>query len=328
MQNYSFIVEENEAGIRLDKFLVEKFLHLKPEINRSKIQKLIDVGTVKDNAGQVLIASQKTKFGQIVNITLQDAPPMGLQAKEIAFGIVFEDDDLIVINKPAGLTVHPGAGNHDDTLVNALLFTHKGQLSEFGGEFRPGIIHRLDKETSGLMIVAKNDFTHQILGQDLQDRIIKRTYLAFIYGCLQPAQGMINKNIVRSPINRVKMTVARVLGRTAITHFKTKEIFCDGFVSLVECTLETGRTHQIRVHMESLKHSLVGDQIYNGSKKTAPKDLPQDVRNFVANFPRQALHSYKINFLHPRSKKEMAFEIELPDDLKKLKELLRSPITA
>lgn len=324
MEKFTFTIGENEAGIRLDKFLAEKFLALKPEVTRSKIQKLIEDGNIAEASGKPLDnASQKTKLAQEIVVTLADVKPSHLTATEIPFEIVYEDDDLLVINKPAGLTVHPGAGNQDNTLVNALLFTHKNNLSEVGGEFRPGIVHRLDKDTSGLMLVAKNDFTHQILGKALQERQIKRNYQAFIYGVLEPKQGLINKNIVRSRTNRTKMSVSRALGRNAVTHYQTKEVLCEGFISLIECKLETGRTHQIRVHMESLKHSLVGDQIYNGSKKTAPKDLGETVKKFIVDFPRQALHSYKIRFLHPRSGEEMEFETKLPDDLQALYNLLK-----
>ena len=190
MQKFNFTASENETGIRLDKFLAEKFLPLKPEITRSKIQKLIEDGNVAEADGSTVSnGSQKTKLAQEFIVTLEAAKPSHLIAKEIPFEIIFEDDDLLVINKPAGLTVHPGAGNQEDTLVNALLFSHKDQLSEMGGEFRPGIVHRLDKDTSGLMLVAKNDFAHQVLGQALQERKIKRGYLAFIYGALSPAQG-------------------------------------------------------------------------------------------------------------------------------------------
>lgn len=324
MEKFEFEVGENEDGIRFDKFLAEKFSVIKSEITRSKIQNLIEAKAVFDEKNQVINnTSQKTKLGQKFSVIIPDAKPSHLTAKEIPFEIVFEDDDLLVINKPAGLTVHPGTGNQDDTLVNALLFTHKDRLSEINGEFRPGIVHRLDKDTSGLMLVAKNDFTHQILSQKLKDRDIKRTYLAFIYGTLSPAKGVVDKNIVRSRINRLKMTVSKTFGREAITNYETVTTFQNGFVSLIECRLQTGRTHQIRVHLESIKHSLVGDQLYNSAKKTPPKDFNETAKNLVKNFPRQALHSYKISFLHPRSEKEMSFEIELPDDLKNLQKCLK-----
>lgn len=323
-EKFEFEIAENEAGLRLDKLLADKFLYIKPEITRSKIQHLIEEKLVCDEKNQVFSsASQKTKIGQKIFVTLPDPKPSHLSAKEIPFEIVFEDDDLLVINKPAGLTVHPGAGNQDDTLVNALLFTHQNKLSSINGEFRPGIVHRLDKDTSGLMLVAKNDFTHQILSQKLKDRDIKRTYLAFIYGVMNPPRGLINKNIVRSKNNRLKMSISRTLGRVAITHYETRETFLDGFISLVECRLDTGRTHQIRIHLESEKHSLIGDQLYNSCKKSAPKDLDLAAKSFIDNFPRQALHSYKISFIHPRSQKEMSFEIGLPEDLKNLEKWLK-----
>lgn len=324
MEKFEFEISEIEAGLRLDKFLVLKFLAEKPEITRSKIQNLIEEKVVFDQNNQAFTAaSQKVKFGQKVFVTLPDPKPSHLTAKEIPFEIIFEDKDLLVINKPAGLTVHPGTGNQNDTLVNALLFTHANKLSSINGEFRPGIVHRLDKDTSGLMLVAKNDFTHQILSQKLKDREIKRSYLAFVYGVVIPQHGIINKNIVRSKNNRLKMSISRTLGREAITNYETKEIFCEGFISLIECRLQTGRTHQIRVHLESEKHSLIGDQLYNSAKKTAPKSVSEVTKKTVQDFPRQALHSYKISFLHPRSNKEMSFEIGFPDDLKQLEKCLK-----
>jgi len=324
MEKFEFLIEENEAGQRIDKLLADKFATLKPEITRSKIQHLIEEEMVCDEKNQIIKnASQKTKNGQKIIVTIPDPKPSHLSAKEIPFEIVFEDNDLLVINKPYGLTVHPGAGNQDDTLVNALLFTHKDRLSSINGEFRPGIVHRLDKDTSGLMLVAKNDFTHQILSQKLKDRDIKRSYLAFIYGQLTPARGIIDKNIARSRLNRLKMVISRAGGREALTNYETVEVFSNGFASLIECKLQTGRTHQIRVHLESIKHSLIGDQLYNSAKKNPAKEVDEKVKKMVKEFSRQALHSYKLSFSHPRSQKEMSFEIGLPDDLKKLHKCLK-----
>ena len=323
MEKFKFVIDGNQVGVRLDKFLAEQFSQIKSEITRSKIQHLIDEGAVVNEQSKVLNSSHKTKLDEKIFVTLPDPKPSHLQAKDIPFEIVFEDDDLLVINKPAGLTVHPGAGNQDDTLVNALLFTHKDRLSEVSGEFRPGIVHRLDKDTSGLMLVAKNDFTHQSLSEKLRLREVKRTYLAFIYGVMNPAKGRIDKNIVRSRSNRLKMSISKTLGRVAITNYETKETFMDGFASLVECRLDTGRTHQIRIHLESQKHSLIGDQLYNSCKKLTPKTIDSGARNCIEKFPRQALHSYKISFIHPRSKEEMSFEIPLPKDLKNLERCLK-----
>lgn len=325
MEKFEFEVLENEDGIRLDKFLTEKFLALKPEINRTKIQHLVEMQMVTDEKGKpVKATSNKTKLGQKFSVTTLDPRPSHLEARNIPFEIVFEDDDLIVVNKPYGLTVHPGAGNQTNTLVNGLLFTHKNKLSSVSGEFRPGIVHRLDKDTSGLMLVAKNDFTHQILSQKLKDRDIKRSYLAFIYGAITPPRGLIDKNIVRSRTNRLKMTISRTLGRQAITNYETKEIFLDGFASLIECKLQTGRTHQIRVHLESIKHSLIGDKLYNSCKKTIPLKTSPAAQSFIKTLARQALHSYKISFMHPRSNEEMSFEIDLPQDLKTLQNFLQN----
>ncbi len=326
-KRFKFEVTESESGIRIDKFLAEQFSSVKPEITRSKIQNFIDEKLVCDEKSQVITnASHKTRFGEKFFITIPKTKPSHLEAKEIPFEIIFEDDDLLVINKPAGLTVHPGTGNQTNTLVNALLFTHQNKLSSINGEFRPGIVHRLDKDTSGLMLVAKNDRAHQILSEKLKNREVKRSYLAFIYGVTERSHGMINKNIVRSRLNRLKMATSRNLGRDAITHYELKETFCDGFVSLVECRLETGRTHQIRVHFESIKHSLVGDQLYNSCRKNPVKELSKEIKESIQHFPRQALHSYKLNFEHPISKEAMSFEIELPDDLKGLALRLSTPL--
>lgn len=320
MKNFEFEVAENEAGMRLDKFLTVKMT----EFTRSKIQNLIEENQVLNQQNQAVTgSSQKIKSGEKFFVTIPDPKPSHLEAKEIPFEIIFEDDDLLVINKPAGLTVHPGSGNQSDTLVNALLFTHRNKLSQINGEFRPGIVHRLDKDTSGLMLVAKNDFSHQILSEKLKNREIKRSYLAFIYGVMSKGRGRIESNIVRSRINRLKMRVAKIHGRVAITNYETKEVFLAGFASLVECGLETGRTHQIRLHMESQKHSLIGDQLYNSCKKNAPKDLDEDTKILIKNFPRQALHSYRISFSHPRTNQEMSFEIDLPEDLKSLARCLK-----
>ncbi len=320
MEKFTFEVSEGEVGVRIDKFLTNHFLPIKPEVTRSKLKALIESGAVCDDKNNLVkSASSETKFaGQFFIVTLPDARSSDLKAKKIAFEVVYEDDDLLVINKPDGLTVHPGSGNAENTLVNGLLFTHAGKLSSINGEMRPGIVHRLDKDTSGLMLVAKNDFTHGILTDALKKHTIQRSYLAFIYGVIDPQKGRIDKNIIRSRVNRLRMKTVKALGRHAVTNYETKKIFLDGFISLVECRLETGRTHQIRVHMESIKHSVVGDQLYSSAKKTAPNSISLKTKTLIEKFPRQALHSYKIGFLHPRDKREMFFEIELPEDMKEL----------
>lgn len=318
-RKFEFVVEQGEEAQRLDKFLADKFLTVMPEITRSKIQQLIDDKLVIEaSSSRLLSNSQKTKIGQKISVLLPPPPPSHLTPKQIPFDIVFEDEDLMVVNKPAGLTVHPGSGNRDNTLVNALLFSHQGRLSGLNGEFRPGIVHRLDKDTSGLMIVAKNDLSHQRLTNMLKERDIKRSYLAFIYGVMVHPRGTINKDIARAKNNRLKMAIVRTEGRNAITHYETKQIFLDGFVSLVECRLETGRTHQIRVHFESEKHSLIGDQLYSSCKRSAPKNLNLALIDYIDKFPRQALHSYKISFSHPINHQEISLQIGLTQDLKEL----------
>jgi 23S rRNA pseudouridine1911/1915/1917 synthase len=324
MQEFKFEITKDEVAMfgnqRLDKFLTDKFRPTNPEITRSKIQNLIQEGLIENQDGKKITDnSYKIKSGELLIVKVPAPKPSHLIAKEIDFKIIFEDEDLLVIDKPAGLTVHPGAGNQENTLVNALLFSHQDNLSKINGNFRPGIIHRLDKNTSGLMLVAKNDLAHQILSNQIKDRIVKRSYLAFIHGKIEPAFGKINKNITRSHVNRLKMMVSRTGGKTAVTNYSTKTIFLDGLVSLVECRLETGRTHQIRVHMASEGHGLIGDKTYCHNKRAMPSSISQETQEFVKNFPRQALHSYKIAFLHPRSNEEMEFEIELADDLKELK---------
>ncbi len=333
MENFKFISQKEDEKKRLDKFLVEKFAFVNKEITRTKIQKLIENGEVEielnDKKKQICNISYKIKENEIIFINLKESEAQNLVAKEIDFKVIFEDDDVIIIDKPSGLTVHPGAGNQENTLVNALLYKYgKNNLSNINGSFRPGIIHRLDKDTSGLIIIAKNDFAHQFLSAQLQERKIKRKYLAFIYGICNPQKGKIDKNIARSKINRLKMMAfenqinSQKKARNAITYYETKEVY-QNFASLVECSLETGRTHQIRVHFESIKHSLIGDQIYRKSRKNLDK-IQEESRNFINDFPRQALHSYKIEFMHPTKKEIMNFEIDLSLDLKNLQSVLKN----
>lgn len=322
---FKFIVNDGETNLRIDKFLAIKFHELKPEITRSKIQNIIKEGLIKDQNNNIIDnCSYKVKLNQEINISIPKPKSPDLVAKKIDFEIIYEDEDLMVINKPSNLTVHPGSGNNENTLVNALLFSHQNKLSTINGEFRPGIVHRLDKDTSGLMLVAKNDFTHQILSNMLKERIIKRSYLAFIYGAIEPKKGVIHGNIVRNRHNRLKMSVTKKTGRAAITNYQTREIFLNGFCSLIECTLETGRTHQIRAHLEHQKHSLIGDQLYNSCQKNIPNNASEKLKNFLKKFTRQALHSYKISFEHPRTKKEISFEIPLPSDLQTLQNCLEN----
>jgi len=330
---FEFIVNQGQENLRLDKFLATEFAKLQPEITRSKIQNLCKEKAIFDEKEQIIEnLSQKTKLSQKIIVKLQQNCNLAnLPLKEnsaIKFEIVFEDEDLIIINKPANLTVHPGNGNKDNTLANGLIFSHKSNLSNINGNLRPGIVHRLDKDTNGLMLIAKNDFSHLKLSQALQNKEVKRNYFAFIYGLIEPNSGRIQSKITRSTKNRLKMCVSNVKGRLAITNYQTKEVFGDNFASLVECSLETGRTHQIRVHLEAMKRSIIGDQLYNSCKKNISLVHENSVnslalKNFLQNFNRQALQAYKIGFNHPRSGKFMEFSIPFSNDLFQLYQLLQ-----
>jgi 23S rRNA pseudouridine1911/1915/1917 synthase len=228
-------------------------------------------------------------------------------AQDIPLTVVFEDEHMLVIDKPAGLVVHPGAGNHDGTLVNALLAYCGDQLSGIGGVRRPGIVHRLDKDTSGLMVVAKTDRAHAALAAQLEARTLKRVYNAVVWGRPMPPAGRIEGNIGRSPNDRKKMALVPHGGKSAVTHYRMLTPF--KFASIIECRLETGRTHQIRVHLASLGHPLVGDQLY--MTRHAPKGAPAAARRFS----RQALHATQVTFLHPLTKIEMCYSSNLSTDI-------------
>ncbi len=284
-----------------------------PEFSRTRIKALVE-GNNLSKAGKIFTdISYKVKPGDEFTLTIPAAKPSEILANPIPLNIVYEDKYLLVINKQAGLTVHPGAGNHGDTMVNALLSHCAGKLSGIGGVERPGIVHRLDKDTSGLMVVAKDDNTHHSLAKQIELRELKRVYLAVVWGVLSPPNGKIEANIGRSKTNRKKMAVFRTSGKKALTHYKTLENF-GGLFSLVECRLETGRTHQIRVHMAHKGNSLVGDQSYGNNKRK----IPGQIADLIREFPRQALHSAKIAFTHPKTGKSMEFTAELPADIKEL----------
>lgn len=302
---------------RLDKFLTSYLQPSHPELTRSKIQNLIKNGNVFDQNNQPITQiNKKVLGGDEFKINIPEPEPSHLEPKNIPIEIIFEDKDLIVVNKPAGLTTHPGAGNKDHTLVNALLYLYQNNLSQIGGQFRPGIVHRLDKNTSGLMLVAKNDFAHQKLSEAIANREVERRYLAFCFDTPVPNFGKIDKNIDRSKKHRLRMAVVQKGGKKAITNYKIIKNYSN-IASLVECKLETGRTHQIRVHMTAIGHSLIGDHDY-GNKNRIISGINPDFQKFISNFDRQALHSYKIAFEHPRSGKKMKFENDLPYNMKDL----------
>jgi 23S rRNA pseudouridine1911/1915/1917 synthase len=312
-------IDAKNSGLRLDKTLAVAL----PELSRSRLQSLIENGHVTCNGKRTEDASAKVKTGQEYRIDIPEAAPSYLAPQKIDLDIVYEDDDLLVLNKQAGLTVHPGAGNPDMTLVNALL-AHCGEtLSGIGGVARPGLVHRIDKDTTGLLVVAKNDVAHVHLSEQLATRTLKRTYTALVWGTPKLKSGTITGNIGRSISNRQKMTVVKTGGKPAVTHYKVITSYQLPIASLVECNLETGRTHQIRVHMTHIGCPLVGDPVYGSStsqrlKAGAYKNLPETSRQALLNFTRQALHAKALTLVHPRIGKSMDFECELPQDMQTL----------
>ncbi len=294
---------------RIDKQCAEQF----NDYSRSFWQNLIKNNAVKINDKIITDVGFMVKLGD--NITAEIPEPIAAIPEPIAMDLAirFEDDDIIVINKPAGLTVHPAPGHYDDTLVNGLLHHCKDSLSGIGGVLRPGIVHRLDKDTSGLIIIAKNDKSHQKLSQDFAIHAVNRQYIAIAWGELQKPSGIITTEIGRDPRNRQKQAVvAQGRERIAITHYQ--KLAHKYNLSLVKFRLETGRTHQVRVHAAHIGHSLLGDVIYGHAHKI-PKQTPEELRELIKNFPRQALHATQINFIHPITNKPMEFHAPMPQDM-------------
>ena len=313
---FSVAAEDDAQKERLDKFLAERL----PEMSRAQIQRLITSGCVEADDVLIVDNAHKVKAGDIFQITVPPAAEAEPEPEEIPLDIVYEDDDLLVVNKPAGMTVHPAAGAYSGTLVNALLFHCRDKLSGIGGVKRPGIVHRIDKETSGLLVVAKNDLAHKNLSEQFAAHSIERTYLAIVYGVPQPLSGTIEGNIGRSATDRKKMALVASGGKPAVTHYQTLQAFGRA-VALVQCRLETGRTHQIRVHLSSRGHALVGDKVYVKSKKTELM-LPEPLKSEVNHFARQALHAKSLGFEHPRSGQWLQFDSQLPADMQNLLTLL------
>ncbi len=295
------IITENEAGMRADVALAQLL-----EITRSNMQKLLEEGRAV--RGQKIIKSNyRVKAGEEILVELPEPQPLDVQPEDIPLDIIYEDDDVVVVNKARGMVVHPAAGNYSGTLVNALLY-HCHNLSGINGVIRPGIVHRLDKDTSGIMICAKNDSAHLSLSEQIQSKTAQRTYLAVVRGNVKNDSGVIETQIARDKNDRKKMAVVTEGGRQAITEYEVAERF--GKYTVVKCRLKTGRTHQIRVHMEYLGYPLVGDPKYS------PLKTP-----FAING--QALHSLTLSFTHPRTGERLTFEAPLPEDMKKILTRLR-----
>ncbi|MBE7011689.1 MAG: RluA family pseudouridine synthase [Ruminococcaceae bacterium] len=300
MEQILLKVEEN--NIRIDKFLANKLENM----TRSRVQKLIDEECVKIS-GEVIKANYKVKSGEEIEVNIPDVQSMETVAEDIPLDIVFEDDCMLVVNKPQGMVVHPAAGNYSGTLVNALLHYCPDTLSGINGEKRPGILHRIDKDTSGLLLVAKNDLAHQSLSEQIKAHSLTREYRALVHGNIKNDEGTINAPIGRHPVDRKKMTITNKNSREAITHYKVLERF-KGY-TFISCRLETGRTHQIRVHMSSGGHSIVGDKTYGIKDKF--------------NLNGQLLHACRVGFIHPVSGEYMEFMRDIPVHFENVIERLR-----
>jgi len=285
-------VSAKDAKVRLDQFLAKEL----PEYSRSRLQELIRSGFVRLNGG-ISRPRQIVRAGDKIDLIEPPPEKVDIRPEPIPLDVLFEDDDLIVVNKPAGMTVHPGAGQREHTLVNALL-SHGAGLSGIGGKERPGIVHRLDKETSGCLVVAKNDMAHRELSKQFAARTVEKIYLALVAGKLRKPAGVIDEKIGRHPVHRKRMQVSSRGGRTARTEYRV--IRSSDTASLIECRLHSGRTHQIRVHLHHLGHPVLGDKVY------APR--------FAKDFQRQMLHAQKLGFRHPRNSQWKTFEAPLPDD--------------
>lgn len=300
MENFEVVVEESHNGVRIDKYLTE----ILPDFSRSRVQQLIEERYVEVNDLETK-SNYKVKTGDIVSAEWPEDETLEVEAEEMDLDILYEDSDIIVINKPKGMVVHPGAGNPSHTLVNGLL-AHCKDLSGINGVLRPGIVHRIDKDTSGCLVVAKNDLAHQVLSEQLSSKTMRRTYLALVHGVLNHNVGTIEAPIGRDKNDRQKMTVTSIGSRPAVTHFKVIQRYEK--MTLVECQLETGRTHQIRVHFQYIGYPIVGDPKYSIKHTLETQG--------------QCLHAYKIEFRHPRTDELMQFSAEMPEVFKKVLEEL------
>jgi 23S rRNA pseudouridine1911/1915/1917 synthase len=325
---HTLTATEDHAGIRLDKFLASML----PEISRARLQAMIEEGAVLITShapgakNQAPKSTHKVRAGETFLLTIPEIKQLDLTPSAIALDIVYEDDDIIVLNKPAGMTVHPAAGTHGDTLVHALLAHCGASLSGIGGVARPGIVHRIDKDTSGLLAIAKHDAAHQHLSAQLKSREMKRRYVAFAWGVLNPREGTIDAPIARHRRHRQQMAIVEG-GRESVTHYSTETLFrCPGSITplatKIICDLDTGRTHQIRVHLLHAKCPIIGDPVYGASTatrlnrlKSGGTQVPDAVAAALQALNRQALHAKELVLTHPKTGEFMEFTCPLPDDL-------------
>ena len=318
----NLIVEDDDKNLRVDVFINKK----ENEISRTRIKNLILDRKLKLNNNTLEDPSKKVSIGDILELIIPEPKKTSLKPYKYKLDIIYEDHDLIVLNKPSGIVIHPGAGNFDKTIVNALISHDKNSLSNIGDELRPGIVHRIDKNTSGLIVVAKNNQAHENLSKQFNKHSIIRIYELLIWGKIKPSKGKIETFISRSSKNRQLMEVSRTKGKKAITNYKTIEIFENKntpTLSLLECKLETGRTHQIRVHMNYLGNSIVGDDKYKKKFKKI-KNIDPVLEKNLTNLSRQFLHAKTLGFIHPTKNKEMIFNSILPQELEILLKMLRN----
>jgi len=305
---YTVHVPKNKAGVRLDKFLAADVEGL----SRSRIKALMDTGHVTLADVVTRDASKKVRAGEVYTVFIPPVIAANPQPQDIPLDVVYEDDDVIVIDKPPGMVVHPAAGNPDGTLVNALLAHCGDSLSGIGGVARPGIVHRLDKGTGGVLIAAKNDAAHKGLSRQFADHSMDRAYYALVWGVPMPPRGEVEGNIGRSPKNRKKMALVERGGKFALTRFKVVQTFA-AMVALVECRLATGRTHQIRVHLASIGHPLIGDPLYGSSGGRGLRGkLPEAARTAIDSLDHQALYAFELGFIHPRTQEKILCQKNKP----------------
>ncbi len=318
----NLIVKENEKNLRIDVFINNK----EKDISRTRVKNLILNKSLKLNNKIMIDPAKKVRYGDILSLSIPEPKKTSLKPYKYKLDIIYEDEDLIVLNKPAGIVMHPGAGNFDNTIVNALINYDKSYLSNIGDEMRPGIVHRIDKNTSGLVVVAKNNYSHEHLSNQFSQHSISRVYQLLIWGKIRPSKGKIETLITRSSKNRQMMEVSNMKGKKAITNYRTVELFENKNIptlSLLECKLETGRTHQIRVHMNYLGNSIVGDDKYKKKFKKI-KNIDPIIEKKLTNLNRQFLHAKTIGFIHPRKNKEMIFNSILPQELEIILKTLKN----
>tara|TARA_B100001057_G_C22768458_1_gene918604 strand:- start:461 stop:1444 length:984 start_codon:yes stop_codon:yes gene_type:complete len=315
------LINEKDANKRLDIILAEKLT----EYTRSNLKKIIKEKNIEINNKKVIYPSARVKIGDEITVQIKKDKKNDIKAFKSELDIIYEDKDLLVLNKPSGMVVHPGAGNYEKTLVNALVYRYKNKLSDVGGDLRPGIVHRIDKETSGLLVVAKNNLSHFKLSEQFSNHSIQRSYIALIWGVIRPLQGKIETLVSRDKYNRQLMSVSEINGKKAITNYKILKVFSNNNlprISLIEFSLETGRTHQIRVHMKFKGTSILGDKQY-GKIKHKFKKIDKRLESKLRNLKGQVLHAKTLGFNHPRKKTFLKFDTGIPNKIKGIVDLLK-----